>query len=91
MTVRATSKMTRKGQVTVPIEVREALGLKEGDRVEFELVEKGKPHAVIQPAGSAIERTAGIFKDSSRPGLWKIERAVAREEMAQNAAREGMA
>jgi AbrB family looped-hinge helix DNA binding protein len=29
------SKISSKGQVTIPIEVRHRLGLKEGDRVEF--------------------------------------------------------
>jgi AbrB family looped-hinge helix DNA binding protein len=28
----ATTKMTRKGQVTIPVDIREKLGLKEGDR-----------------------------------------------------------
>ena len=29
------SRITSKGQVTVPVEVRRKLGLKQGDRVEF--------------------------------------------------------
>ena len=31
----ATAKMTTKGQITVPKEIREALGLREGDEIEF--------------------------------------------------------
>jgi len=30
-------KVTRNYQVTIPVEVREALGIREGDYVEFEL------------------------------------------------------
>ena len=30
-----TSRLTSKGQITVPQEIRERLGLKQGDRVEF--------------------------------------------------------
>ena len=31
----ATASLTSKGQITVPIEVREDLGLKAGDRISF--------------------------------------------------------
>jgi len=41
-----TSTISSKGQVTVPVDVRRRLGLKEGDRVEFAFVE-GK--AVLRP------------------------------------------
>jgi AbrB family looped-hinge helix DNA binding protein len=41
------STISSKGQVTVPIEVRRRLGLKEGDRVEF-VFENGR--TVLRPA-----------------------------------------
>lgn len=41
------STISSKGQITVPLEVRHRLGLKEGDRVEF-VVEEGK--TTIRPA-----------------------------------------
>ncbi len=41
------STISSKGQVTVPIEVRHRLGLKEGDRVEF-VYEEGR--TVLRPA-----------------------------------------
>lgn len=41
------SVLSTKGQLTVPQEVRERLGLKEGDRVEF-IVENGV--TVLRPA-----------------------------------------
>jgi AbrB family looped-hinge helix DNA binding protein len=41
------STISSKGQVTVPIEVRHRLGLKEGDRVEF-VFEDGR--TVLRPA-----------------------------------------
>lgn len=66
------SRMTRRGQVTVPARVRAALGLNEGDRVEFELVEDGRVQASIRRAESVVERTKGIL---SVPGA-----AVASEE-----------
>lgn len=41
------STISSKGQVTVPIEVRHRLGLREGDRVEF-VFENGR--TVLRPA-----------------------------------------
>lgn len=35
------AKVTSKGQITLPSEIREALGLKEGDRVAFVRSESG--------------------------------------------------
>jgi antitoxin PrlF len=42
--------LTVKGQVTIPKRVRDALGLKPGDEVEFEVHEKG---------GALLRRAAG--------------------------------
>ena len=53
-----TTIMTRKGQVTIPAEIRQALGLVEGDRLEVLL----EADAVcLRRAESVIARTAGIF------------------------------
>lgn len=41
------STISSKGQITVPLEIRERLGLKAGDRVEF-VVESGR--TTIRPA-----------------------------------------
>lgn len=46
---RLSSTISSKGQVTVPLEVRKRLGLRQGDRVEF-VVDKG--HTTIRPARS---------------------------------------
>jgi antitoxin PrlF len=55
------SVITRKGQVTIPAEIRRALGLREGDKVAF-VLEGAKIH--LKRAGSIIERTAGLLKSS---------------------------
>jgi antitoxin PrlF len=41
------STISSKGQITVPLEIRNRLGLKKGDRVEF-VVDNG--HTTIRPA-----------------------------------------
>ena len=50
------SRMTSKGQITVPADLRKELGLKPGDRVEF-VREDGSIR--IQRAGSVVARVAG--------------------------------
>jgi AbrB family looped-hinge helix DNA binding protein len=47
----ATGVVSTKGQVTIPHEVRQRLGLKEGDRVEF-ITEGGV--TIIRPARTII-------------------------------------
>ena len=59
-----TTTMTRKGQVTIPAEIRQALGLVEGDRLEVQL-EAGA--VCLRRAESVIARTAGIFAHSGQP------------------------
>jgi AbrB family looped-hinge helix DNA binding protein len=56
------STVTRKGQVTIPAEMRAALGISEGDRVEFELEDSTLR---LRPRkGSIVERTAGAVKST---------------------------
>ncbi|HKM91714.1 MAG TPA: AbrB/MazE/SpoVT family DNA-binding domain-containing protein [Candidatus Acidoferrales bacterium] len=45
-----TSTISSKGQITVPLEIRNRLGLKTGDRVEF-VVEKNR--TILRPARAA--------------------------------------
>jgi antitoxin PrlF len=42
----ARAKVTSKGQITLPLEVRKRLGIRQGDQVEFDI---GKPEIVVRP------------------------------------------
>jgi len=53
-----TSTITRKGQITIPIDIRRDLELNEGDKVEFE--RHGEEILLRRSIGYA-ERTAGIL------------------------------
>ncbi len=53
------SVMTRKGQVTVPAEIRRQMGLKVGEKVAF--VVQGDDVRLVR-GESVVERTAGAFK-----------------------------
>jgi AbrB family looped-hinge helix DNA binding protein len=54
-----TTIVTRKGQVTVPVEIRRELGIKEGDRVTFIVDDDG---IRFKRGDSVVQRTAGAFK-----------------------------
>lgn len=55
------SNMTSKCQVTIPKEIREALGLKAGDRVAFRLAEDGSARILpVTPQDVAEARKAVI-------------------------------
>lgn len=68
------SSVTTKGQVTIPMELREKLGIKPGDRVGF-VDEDGK--IVLQRQETAIEAVFGIVKTRKGATLEQIEDAIA--------------
>jgi AbrB family looped-hinge helix DNA binding protein len=68
------STISSKGQITVPLEIRRRLGLKEGDRVEF-LVDDGR--TILRPARSAknpfekyIGAAAPAFRSKREINAW---------------------
>ena len=69
--VMATATLTGKGQITIPVEVRQALRLDSGDRVEFVEVEPGRFEIV--PATRSVTALKGMFG--------KPRRTVSIEEM----------
>jgi AbrB family looped-hinge helix DNA binding protein len=50
--------MTSKGQVTIPVKIRSALSLKQGDRVSF--VEVGKDKFAIVSANLPVQKLKGL-------------------------------
>ncbi len=56
----ATATITSKGQITIPVRVRAALGVDSGDRIEFVELEKGQ-FAII-PATRSLQELNGLFK-----------------------------
>ncbi len=74
--------VTRKGQVTIPVEIRKSLGIKEGDRVAF-LFDKDEVRIVR--AVSVIERTKGMFKTHEPPLSARELREAAADAIADGA------
>ena len=68
--------VTRKGQVTLPAEVRASLGLKQGDKVSFRLQDD---QVLVKRTESVVSATAGVFK-SNRQAFTAEELRVAAEE-----------
>lgn len=56
--------VTRKGQITVPAEIRRALGLREGDQVALVLEHD---QVRLRRAGGVVARTAGLLQGTEPP------------------------
>jgi antitoxin PrlF len=74
-----TATLTSKGQITIPAAVREALGVKTGDRVEFVEVASGRYEIIA--ATKSVTALKGMFG--------KARRSVSIEEMNAVIARRG--
>lgn len=79
--------VTSKGQVTIPVAIRRALDLKEGDRIAVE--QRGET-VLLRRASSVAERTAGVLAAYRRPTPLSIEEervafeAAVAEEVAKS-------
>ena len=72
-----TATVTSKGQITIPREVREALGLEAGDRVEFVAEEKGAYKVVA--ATRDVRHLKGLIPKPTKPvTVEAMNRSVAR-------------
>jgi antitoxin PrlF len=60
----AAAKITSKGQITIPVQVRTALGVDPGDRIEF--VEVGKGEFNIVAATRSVKELKGLFRGRRR-------------------------
>ena len=67
------SKITSKGQITVPVEVRRILGVRPGDRLRFETDSNGV-HIRPVRSMSALEKYRGI----GTPGVGSGRKAINR-------------
>lgn len=77
-----TTRMTRKGQVTIPAEIRDRLHLDEGDVF---LVREENGRVVLESQVELVRRTAGVFAEYAKdvPPLEPAEmRRVAEQAIA---------
>lgn len=59
--------LTSKGQVTVPREIRERLGLKAGDKLAFHLLSDGT--VVMRQRGRTVEDIGGMLHQPGRSAV----------------------
>ncbi|MEW6756034.1 MAG: type II toxin-antitoxin system PrlF family antitoxin [Candidatus Latescibacterota bacterium] len=59
-----TATLTSKGQTTIPKGIRDHLGLRSGDRIDFVIDDQG--NVVVRPAVTALGELKGLLRDKAR-------------------------
>ncbi len=71
------AKLTSKGQLTLPKDVRLAMGVGPGDRVDFVRMEDG--NFAVLPATHSVKRLKGLIARPKKPvSLDDMDKAIAR-------------
>ena len=70
------AKVTSKGQVTIPIEIRKKLGLKSGDKILF-MEDSGKIYMINSSMNALREAQKAFAGEASRLGLENDEDVMA--------------
>lgn len=73
--------VTSKGQITIPLSVRQRLGIDAGDRIEF--VEIADGEFAIKPAVCDVRSLRGLLKKSTTPVSTAEMRRAIRSRGAQ--------
>ncbi len=79
------SSVSPKGQITIPIEIREQFDIKPTDRVEFKVIDN---QIVIVPTKQKLKEVYGSIPARRPPATWKEVEESIREESADNVASE---
>lgn len=67
--------LTRKGQLTMPVEVRRHLGVGPRDRIEWVVEDDGAVR--VRPARSTLESLQGKYKPVPEKAHWPIDDLIA--------------
>jgi AbrB family looped-hinge helix DNA binding protein len=79
-----TMTLTRKGQVTIPVEIRRLLGVEPYKQVTFQ-VEEGEVR--LRPAQATLEAAYGAVKPLSQPEDFEKLTEIAQEDHALEASK----
>lgn len=79
------ARVTSKGQITIPVEIRNKLGIKEGDKVLF--VEEGNRIFMVNSTLMALKETQDAFQGEAEHVGLKDEQDVV--DMIRQMRREG--
>ncbi len=80
-----TSVVTQKGQVTIPAEIRRALGIKANDRITFVLQED---RVCIEPIAETLDSIYGAVEPIERPEDFQRRRDDAIDDHIESTMRE---
>jgi AbrB family looped-hinge helix DNA binding protein len=80
------SVMTRKGQVTIPKEIRDRLGLRRGTKLLFLLRDE---ELSVRPVQGTILELKGSVKASHRPEDFVAIRETVKQAVARRARKDG--
>lgn len=80
----ATSRVTSKGQTTIPKEIRKELGIEAGDRVVF-ILRDGE--VVLYPVKETLLDLRGSIKPRKRPEDLQAVRREVKQKLAKKVAR----
>jgi len=70
-----TTTITSKGQVTIPAGLREAIGLHEGDKLDFHLDAEGR--LMVEVVGGTLADLKGLLpKPSRRLSIAEMDEAI---------------
>ena len=76
--------VAERGRLVLPLEIREKLKIREGDRVSLTLEDDGR--VTLQTLDVAIRRLRGMFKHLARPGILESDELI--KERRREARRE---
>jgi AbrB family looped-hinge helix DNA binding protein len=81
------SNVTMKGQVTIPIAVREKLDIAYGDKVEFAINELNE--VVIRPVKVSLDDIYGVLKKQKPSGTHEDHRRLAWDWAGEKGSKRG--
>jgi antitoxin PrlF len=70
----SSSTLTRKGQTTIPKDIRERLGLKPGDKIKFIVHEDGSVRMVA--ANLTLRQLRGILRPDGPASIEEMDEAI---------------
>ena len=81
------STVTRKGQVTIPIAVREKLDIAYGEKVEFAVNEQNE--VVIRPVKASLDDVYGVLEKQKPAGSHEDHRRLSRDWAGEKGSKRG--
>lgn len=83
------ARVTSKGQITIPVEIRKDLEIQAGDRLHFEKVEDGKVSVHVIHQRRLVDLAGSLPVTKPMPGKAEL-REIVGKKIGQKIAEEGL-